>query len=97
MTRDEQMKGSEIYLVEWLGSREPRGLRHNNTPVSLMNGAIVNPKGDKIGVYERLLDGGPDGKRHRVILVVYCGTNPLPPVVANPPHPFGGKTNVLKK
>lgn len=65
-----QAKG--IFLLEWDGSKVPRGAVVNGEEITWTQNGQVHTPGGQIGVYERLMEfGGVSNSSHKMIVYVH--------------------------
>lgn len=64
-------KARATYLVEWQGSKIPRGAVIEGNVIEWTQNGVVVAGGKDIGVYERLLEfGGTNRQDHKMIIFV---------------------------
>lgn len=72
-----QMKeGATTFLVEWQGSKIPRGAAIDGIAIAwTQNGMVTGAGGEQLGTYERLVEfGGPSGREHKMLIFAQRGT-----------------------
>ena len=66
-----QMKdGARTFLVEWSGSKIPRGAAIDGVAIAwTQNGMVTGAGGVDLGTYERLVEfGGASGREHKMLI-----------------------------
>lgn len=68
--QDEMKTGAETYLVEWQGSKIPRGASIHGIAIGwTQNGIVSGTQGENLGTYERLVEfGGESGREHKMLV-----------------------------
>ncbi len=67
---DKIKKGAEIFLVDWEGSKIPRGVLVRGYEIAwTQNGAVTEVGGARIGTYQRLVEFGGETRQHHQMLI----------------------------
>lgn len=75
--RAELMKrADDAFILIWEGNKIPRGAEINGYRIGwTQNGEVRSDAGERIGVYDRLLEfGGPSGKEQQML--IFCTAKP---------------------
>ena len=68
--QDLMKHGADTFLVEWQGSKVPRGAEINGVPIGwTQNGMVSGTGGEALGTYERLVEyGGESGREQKMLI-----------------------------
>ncbi|MEK7463548.1 MAG: hypothetical protein AAB610_00280 [Patescibacteria group bacterium] len=64
---------TKAYVLEWEGSRSPRGTVLGRIQIGwTQNGVVRTDDSEDVGTYERLIDqGGESGKEHKMLIFIH--------------------------
>jgi len=71
MTEHALKDGAEPFVLEWVGTKIPRGFKVNGVEIAwTQHGIVTGVGGEHLGTYERLKEwGGPDKDEHAMLIV----------------------------